>query len=67
MLGEDAQAADLVQGYEAKFEALERIAGRQALQIERLKGALKRAPWPKSVITSVVIGPAASRSAGDAS
>src|SRR5262249_21406219 len=39
-LDEDAQAADLLQEYEAKIAALERMVGRQALEIEFLKGAL---------------------------
>ncbi len=33
-LDEDAQAADLLQEYEAKIAALERMVGRQALEIE---------------------------------
>ena len=41
-LDEDAQAADLLQEYEAKIAALERMVGRQALEIEFLKGALKK-------------------------
>src|SRR5260370_35675396 len=41
-LDEDAQAADLLQEYEAKIAALERMVGRQALEIEFLKGALTR-------------------------
>src|SRR6185312_7022700 len=56
-LDEDAQAADLVQEYEAKIAALERMVGRQALEIEFLKGALKHAPRPRSANTSVVTGP----------
>jgi transposase len=40
-LDEDVQAADLIQEYEAKIAALERMVGRQALEIELLKGALK--------------------------
>ena len=48
-LDEDAQAADLLQEYEAKIAALERMVGRQALEIEFLKGALKNAPRPRSV------------------
>ena len=60
-------AADLLQDYEAKIAALERMVGRQALEIELLKGALKHAPRPKSASISVVAGPTASRSAGDAS
>ena len=34
---EDARAADLLQEYEAKIAALERMVGRQALEIEFLK------------------------------
>ena len=55
---DDAQAADLIQEYEAKILALERMVGRQALEIEFLKGALKNAPRPKSGTTSVITGPA---------
>jgi transposase len=32
-LDEDAEAADLLQGYEAKIAALERLAGKQALEM----------------------------------
>jgi len=39
-LDEDAQAADLLQEYEAKIAALERMVGRQALEIEFPKGGL---------------------------
>ena len=66
-LEEDVQAADLIQEYEAKIAALERLVGRQALELELLKGALKHVPRPKGASTSVVTRPAASRSAGDAS
>src|SRR3978361_1284576 len=38
-LDEDVQAADLLQEYEAKIATLERMVGRQALEIEMLKGA----------------------------
>jgi transposase len=65
-LDEDAQAADLLQEYEAKIAALERMVGRQALEIEFLKGALKNAARPRSVNTSVIAGPAASPSQKDA-
>src|SRR5262245_8673812 len=65
-LDEDAQAADLLQEYEGKIAALERMVGRQALEIEFLKGALKNAPRPRSVNTSVIAGPAASPSQKDA-
>lgn len=37
VLDEDAQVADLVQEYEARIAALERMAGRQALEIELLE------------------------------
>ena len=63
---EDAQAADLLQEYEAKIAALERMVGRQALEIEFLKGALRSAPRPRSATTSVVTGPMASPSPKDA-
>src|SRR3979490_2317158 len=66
-LDDDVQAADLLQEYEAKIAALERMVGRQALEIEMLKGALKHAPRPRSANASVITGPAVSRSAGDAS
>jgi transposase len=54
---EDARAADLIQEYEAKIAALERMVGRQALEIEFLKGALKNAPRPRGATTSVIAGP----------
>jgi len=63
---EDAAAAELVQQYEARIAALERLVGKQALELEFLKGALKSAPRPKSVTTSVVAGPRASASQKDA-
>jgi transposase len=65
-LDDDVQAADLLQEYEAKIAALERMVGRQALEIEMLKGALKQAPRPKSATISVVSGPLASPPAGGA-
>ena len=37
-LDEDAAAADLLQTYEARIAALERLVGRQALELEFLKG-----------------------------
>src|SRR6476646_3345529 len=65
-LDEDAQAAERLQEYEAKIAALERMVGRQALEIEFLKGALRNAPRPRSVNTSVIADPAASPSQKDA-
>ena len=60
-LDEDAQAAELLQEYETKIAALERMVGRQALEIEFLKGALRNAPRPRSATTSVIAGPTGSR------
>ena len=62
----DAKAADLLQEYEAKIAALERMVGRQALEIEFLKGALKNAPRPRSATPSVISGPKVFPSAKDA-
>ncbi len=66
-LDDDVQAADLIQEYEARIAALERLVGRQALELKLLKGALQHARRPRSVSTSVVTGPAASPSAEGAS
>lgn len=63
---DEAAAADTIEAYEARIAALERLVGRQALEIEFLKGALKHAPRPRSATTSVVTGPAASPSQKDA-
>ena len=63
---EDAAAADLLQQYEARIAALERLVGKQALELEFLKGALKNGPRPRSATTSVVVGPRASASQKDA-
>jgi len=64
-LDEDARAAVLKE-YEAKISALERMVGRQALEIEFLKGALKNAVRPRSATTSVIAGPPVSPSQKDA-
>jgi transposase len=63
---EDATAADMIQEYEARIAALERLVGKQALELEFLKGALRSAPGPRSATTSVITGPAASPSRRDA-
>jgi transposase-like protein len=65
-LDDDARAADLVQEYEAHIAALERLVGRQALELEFLKGALKNTPRQKSATTSVITGPAVCPSLKDA-
>ena len=64
-LDEDARAADLIQEYEARIAALERLVGKQALELEFLKGALRDAPRPRSASTSVITGPAGCRSRED--
>jgi len=63
---EDAQAADLLQEYEAKIAAWSAWLARQALEIEFLKRGSENAPRPRSVNTSVIAGPAASPSQKDA-
>lgn len=63
---DEAVAVDAIEAYEARIAALERLVGRQALEIEFLKGALKDGPRPRSATTSVVTGPAASLSQKDA-
>src|SRR5512133_1237489 len=63
---EDAIAAELVEAYEARIAALERLVGKQALELEFLKGALKHTPRPRSATTSVVTGPLVSPSLKDA-
>jgi transposase len=65
-LDEDAAAADMIQEYEARIAALERLVGKQALELEFLKGALKNAPRRQGVPTSVITGPRAFPSQEDA-
>lgn len=63
---EDAKAADLLQEYEARIAALERLVGRQTLEIEFLKGAQRNRTRPKNARTSVIVGPTESPSPKDA-
>ncbi|SIR56057.1 helix-turn-helix domain-containing protein [Bosea sp. TND4EK4] len=63
---DEAVAVDTIEAYEARIAALERLVGRQALEIEFLKGGLKYGPQPRSATTSVVTGPAAFPSQKDA-
>jgi transposase-like protein len=63
---EDARAADLIQAYEARIAALERLVGKQALELELLKGALRHEPPPRNGPMSVITGPTASPSPRDA-
>jgi len=65
-LDEDAAAADVIQEYEARIAALERLVGKQALELEFQKGALRSAPRLKSGPTSIITGPVVSPSAKDA-
>jgi transposase len=65
-LDQDMASAELLSEYDAQIAALERLVGRQALEIEFLKGAQKKARSPRSVPTSVTAGPAASPSSGGA-
>jgi len=64
---EDAAAADQIQAYEARIAALERLVGKQALELEFLKGAAKSAARPRSGPISAIAGPPASPSPKDAS
>ena len=63
---DDAQAVELIQQYEARIAALERLVGKQALELEFLKGAVRSAPRPRSATTSVITGPAGCRLPEDA-
>jgi len=62
----NAHAADMVQAYEARIAALERLVGKQALELEILKGAQRFGPRPRSAPMSVIAGPVASPSRKDA-
>lgn len=62
---EEAEAADLLQQYEAKIAALERLVGRQALEIEFLKGAKKNEARRRNAPTFAVAGPSACPSPED--
>jgi hypothetical protein len=62
----DVVAAEMVQTQEARIAALERLVGKLVLENEFPKGASREAARPRSETTSVVAGPAASRSLKDA-
>ena len=64
-LDDDAAAADTIHAYKVRIAALEPLVGRQALELEFLKGAWQSAP-PRIVPTPVIIGPAVSPSLRDA-
>ena len=63
---DDARAADVIQAYEARIAALERLVGRQALELEFLKGASRSALRPRNGPTCVITGPLGSASPKDA-
>ena len=63
---DDAMAADLVQEQEARIAALERLVGRQALELEFLKKEMRSVQLTRSARTSVITGPPASPSRKDA-
>ena len=65
-LDEEVAAADLLQAYEARIAALERLVGKQALELEFLKGAARTPPRPTSAPMSAIAGPAVSLSPQDA-
>src|SRR5690606_2841814 len=62
----ETASAELVSAFERKIGALERLVGRQALEIEFLKGALRAGPSRRSVPGSVISGPPGSPSSGGA-
>jgi transposase-like protein len=66
-LDQDVATADLLAAYEARIAALERLVGRQALEIEFLKGAQRSAASLRSAPTSVITSPQGSPSRGGAS
>ena len=63
---DDVAAANILQHYEARIAALERLVGKLSLENEFLKGASHEARRTKSVTPSVIAGPAVSLSAKDA-
>ena len=65
-LDQDLASAELLTAYEARIAALERLVGRQALEIEFLRGAQPSAPLLRSGPMSAITGPAGSPSSGGA-
>ena len=65
-LDQDLASAELLTAYEARIAALERLVGRQALEIEFLGGAQPSALLLRSGPTSVTTAPSASPSSGGA-
>ena len=63
---DDAKAAELLQEQEARIAVLERLVGRQALELEFLKAEMRSARSRRNALTSVITGPPASPSREDA-
>ena len=63
---DEEAAAELLATCEARIAALERLVGRQALEIDFPEGAVRSGPSRRSAPISVTRGPAASPSGGDA-
>ncbi|WP_024585160.1 transposase [Bradyrhizobium sp. OHSU_III] len=66
-LAEDVGAAERLHEYEAKIAALERMVGRLTMELDFLKGALKKRPSTTNEPMSIVSGPPVSPSHRDAS
>ncbi len=62
----EVEAANLLEQYEARIAALERMVGRLALENELLKGASRTSRPPIDGRPSVITGPLASRLPKDA-
>ena len=62
---DDEAVANILQQYEARIAALERLVGKLSLENEFLKGASRTAHRTKNGATSVIAGPAASPSVKD--
>ena len=56
-LDQDMASAELLSEYEARIAALERLVGRQALEIEFQKGDPNNARLPRSGLPPVIAGP----------
>lgn len=63
----EAVEAELIPEYESRIAALERLVGRQALELEFLKTARTRKMSGKNETSSIVTGPPASQSEEDVS
>ena len=63
---EEAEAADTLHEYEARVAALERLVGKQALELEFPKGAQRQGRPQRSAPMSVIAGPKVSPSPKDA-